>query len=255
VRIKPGSFFYKLFFLFASEYERFDRLIVPNKSLRTGGEEFQDNRYFVQSARLEAERLVANFELTSDSRVLDVGCGYGRLAIGLLDVIGKISYVGIDINHQAIHWCKKYISKEHSDYEFIRLDVYNARYNPGGNIITEDFHFPFTNDQFDVLYLYSVFSHMMPEDIAIYLKELHRVLAKDGHAFFTAFVEESVPYVMVNPKDYRGGNWQSELHCVRYNLEYFNSLLSNSGFAVNKFDYAQETNGQSGFYVSKKTIF
>ena len=60
MRLKPGSFFYNLFFLFANEYESFNGRILPNKSLRTGGEEFQDNEFFVQSAHSEAEKLITH---------------------------------------------------------------------------------------------------------------------------------------------------------------------------------------------------
>lgn len=253
MRLKPGSFFYNLFFLFANEYESFNGRILPNKSLRTGGEEFQDNEFFVQSAHSEAEKLITHLGLNSSSRLLDIGCGYARLAIGLLDMIGTLSYVGIDVNPKAISWSQKYIGKTNPDYKFVHLNIKNARYNPSGGKLTEHFRFPFEANEFDILYLYSVFSHMVQEDIEFYLKELNRVMAVDGYMYFTAFVEDDVPDMMINPEDYLGGNWQSELHCVRYNLGFFNSLLTENGFKVDKFEYAQETNGQSGFYISKKT--
>jgi len=49
------------------------------------------------------------------------------------------------------------------------IDVENTRYNPEGEKFSEKFKLPFDDHSFDIIYLYSVFSHMTDQDIIIYL--------------------------------------------------------------------------------------
>ena len=233
------------------EKVEYNGLILPAPHIRTGGAEFKDNAYFMRSARHEIQRLIDHFDFTGQDTLLDIGCGFGRLPIGLLDIFGTACYTGIDINPIAIEWCHKYIGNVHSDFQFIQLDIQNDRYNPNGQPLTEKFRFDFSNSQFKLAYLYSVFSHMIIEDIQIYLKELNRVLDTDGHLFFTAFAEENVPDMEINPSDYGTLPWSAALHCVRFNLSFLESILNSAGFHIDQFEHGKETNGQSAFYLSK----
>lgn len=238
-----------LYYAFRTDHVRYKQLILPESRLRTGGKEFKSDDYLVQSAHQEARRLEKHFQLSAQSNVLDVGCGFGRLAIGLLDINSDANYVGVDVNPEAIDWCNRHISEEHKQFEFVHLDVRNARYNPDGTIIDKDFQLPFPDDHFNITYLYSVFSHMVQEDIEIYLQELGRVMMNDGYLFFTAFAESDVPVMTINPENYRGIQWKSELHCVRYNRDHLEKMLHAHGFQAYLFEYEQETDGQSGIYA------
>lgn len=240
----------KLYYRFAPDHVWYENLPLPDKRLRTGGEEFQDDAYFLQSARHEAQRLVSHFSLTAEDNLLDVGCGFGRLAVGLLDTLPKLAYTGLDVNPVAIEWCQRHIETVHPSFQFVRLDVQNDRYNPEGQALDGRFRFPFSDNTFDIAYLYSVFSHMVQADVEIYLAELRRILNENGRLFFTAFAEKDVPDMTVNPANYRNIEWKSALHCVRYNVDSLQALLVQCGFQVDEFVYEQETNGQSAFYVS-----
>lgn len=222
-------------------------IIIPAKHLRYGGSLFKDNLFFLQSAKDEADRLIKNFDMTTEDCVLDLGCGVGRLAIGILELLGNIrGYSGVDIGEKSIQWCKKYIATRTPNFEFYHLNLFNQRYNPKGQRIDNDFQFPFPKQKFDIIYLYSVFSHMIIDDIKTYLKEFYRMLKQNGGVFLTAFVEDQV----INPVNYRR-QWQGKLHCVRYDKNYFESVLQKRGFCVDKFEYGQETDGQSAYYLSK----
>lgn len=231
---------------------RYQNRVLPAKHLRLCGQEFKSDEYFLESARAEADRLIQHLGLAAGSRVMDFGCGYGRLPIGILDRIGEIRrYQGIDVMKPAIDWCNRYIHQQHPNFHFLHTDVSNRRYNPAGEEITSGFHLPFEAQRFDLIYLYSVFSHMEAPDVRIYLKEFHRLLPASGKVFLTAFVEENVPDATVNPQGYRGQNWSNALHCVRFNKSYFESLLQEHGFRVDRFVYEKETNGQSAYYLSR----
>ncbi|MBK8904965.1 MAG: class I SAM-dependent methyltransferase [Anaerolineaceae bacterium] len=229
----------------------FENLTLPALHLRTGGEQFRDNKYFVHSAQKEITRLKTHFGLSGSSVLLDIGCGFGRLAIGFLSIGDPISYLGIDVNNNAITWCDKHISSRNPRFHFIHLNLQNNRYNPKGKSIDLNFKLPLDDKSVDVVYLYSVFSHMLQNDIKHYLRELSRVLVSRGTVFFTAFAEPDVPTETVNPPGYQNIEWKDALHCVRYNHDFLLTLIEESGFTVDEFKYGEETEGQSAFYLSK----
>lgn len=229
----------------------YEGLTLPAVYLRTGGSQFHDNAYFVRSANQEVARLKNHFNLSPDSVLLDVGCGFGRLAIGLINTTNNISYIGIDVNNTAIEWCKKHIASQYPNLRFIHLDLQNQRYNPDGKPIDILFKLPMESETIDIVYLYSVFSHMLQNDVRHYLHELNRVLVANGNVFFTAFSEQDVPMETVNPPGYQNIDWKADLHCVRYNHEFLLSLIKENGFLLEKFEYGDETEGQSAFYLTK----
>lgn len=232
--------------LFKPDSVRYKNMILPAKHLRFGGTKFQDDRYFFASAQAEADRLVEYFGLTADSRVLDVGCGVGRLPIGILSRIGEIQhYRGVDVSKRSIRWCQRHITGRHPSFQFIHIDVKNPRYNPSGRVIDIGFRLPFDNEEFDIIYLYSVFTHMTSEDVRIYLKEFQRLLSPSGKIFLTAFIEDGVPDMTINPRDYKR-KWTGPLHCVRYNKDFFESLLAESGFGVEHYGPA------GALYISRR---
>ncbi|GAB4369230.1 MAG: hypothetical protein Kow0042_10840 [Calditrichia bacterium] len=238
---------------FSPKSVRYQGLILPGRHLRFCGDDFRDDAYFVETANAEADRLIKYAGMNSNSRVLDVGCGYGRLPLGIINRLGEIAlYQGVDVDRNAIQWCKKYIERNHPNYKFLKIDVKNPRYNPKGKLNSSAFRFPFDDDSFDIIFLFSVFSHMVIEDIQKYLIEFNRLLSPKGKIFLTAFVEENVPDMSINPEGYRREKWKGPLHCVRYNKNYLEAAFSESGFVIERFDYEKEKHGQSGYYLKLK---
>lgn len=229
-----------------------DGVQLPPPHLRFCGPEFRDDRFFLRSARGEADRLVEECGVRPPARVLDVGCGPGRLAIGIIDRLGEpAAYTGIDVHRPSIEWCRRYIGARHPAFRFHHLDARNARYNPAAAAAAASTRLPADDAAFDVAYLYSVFSHMLAEDVRAYLGELHRVLVPGGALFFTGFVEEDVPDVTENPPGYRRP-WSGPLHCVRYDRAYLAAMLADAGFDLVRFGYGLETDGQSAVYARRR---
>ena len=77
----------------------------------------------------------------------------------------------------------------------------------------------------DVLYAYSVWSHMTPEDVAGYAKIIASILRPDGKAMLSAFVEDDVPDWTENPDDYGTLTWAKPLHCARFERNFFYQLM------------------------------
>ncbi len=128
-------------------------------------------------------------ELKSTDQVLDVGSGYGRMAVALSSFLSSEgSYEGIEIIPKGVDWCTKNITPNFKNFHFQLIDVKNDRYNPAGKQKASQFKFPFEDASFDFIFLTSVFTHMLPADLENYLSEISRVLKKGGKTFITYFL-------------------------------------------------------------------
>lgn len=213
-----------------------------------GGGHFRSDFAFVESALVDVDRLVGLTGLGTDSRLLDWGCGAGRLAVGIYERFGRIGlYHGVDVQRWLIAWAERHIGGT-PGYRFTRVDSSNARYNPSG---TGRLGIPAESGEYDVLYAYSVLSHMTGDEVRLYLGEMARLLRPGGSAFFTAFVEPDVERELENPPGYGGMRWSGPLHCVRFETGYFESMVAQAGLKIRHCKPGGETEGQSLFVVER----
>lgn len=122
-------------------------------------------------------------------RVLDVGCGLGRMAIPLTRYLrGQGSYEGFDVEGNRVAWCQRNITRRYPRFHFQRVDVGNKAYNPAGRQAASAFSFPYPDAAFDLVLLASVFTHMLEGDMRRYLAEIARVLRPGGRCLATYFL-------------------------------------------------------------------
>ena len=93
-------------------YIEVDGSIIASPDKRYCGIEFKNDKYYIKSAEKEAKKLVDNFQISQNSSSLDIGCGQGRLPIGIARILGDINYIGLDVDKFSIKWCNKYINKK-----------------------------------------------------------------------------------------------------------------------------------------------
>ncbi|NQS91273.1 MAG: class I SAM-dependent methyltransferase [Chloroflexi bacterium] len=156
-------------------------IFIGSGDFEQTGQEFKN--YFIDLANLQPS-----------NRVLDVGCGIGRMAIPLTTYLSQDGeYWGFDIVAKGIDWCQSQISPKFGNFHFLQSDVYNKHYNKNGKVLAQDFHFDFDDKFFDFVFLTSVFTHMLPLDMENYLSEISRVLKIGGRCLITFFIlnEES----------------------------------------------------------------
>jgi SAM-dependent methyltransferase len=135
-----------------------------------------------------AALLVRAGKLQPDDRVLDIGCGIGRVAIPLTRVLSPAgSYDGFDIVKRWIRWCRRNITPKHPNFRFAHADIYNSHYNRSGVPATE-FRFHYADGSFDFAFATSVFTHLDVEAMRHYLAEAHRVLRPGGTLLSTFFL-------------------------------------------------------------------
>jgi ubiquinone/menaquinone biosynthesis C-methylase UbiE len=127
--------------------------------------------------------------LKPDHKVLDIGCGIGRIALSLADYLSREGeYWGFDIIRAGIMWCRENITPRRPDFHFEAVDICNKTYNPNGKYSAADFKFPYRDDYFDFVYTASVFTHMLPADLENYLAESARVMKRGGRCLHTFFL-------------------------------------------------------------------
>lgn len=107
--------------------------------------------------------------LTRDSRILDFGCGWGRMIRFFIKDIAAENLYGIDVNSEMIDIC----------LNTVRLGNYSVgKLEPP----TE-----FAGDSFDVVYAYSVFSHLSEAVHIKWVEELSRILKPGGILIVTVW--------------------------------------------------------------------
>jgi ubiquinone/menaquinone biosynthesis C-methylase UbiE len=171
-----------------------DPLLPPNWLHSVGGWDFKEVgetflQYFVNLAGIKPHY-----------RVLDVGSGTGRMALPLTKYLKDGSYEGIDIVAPSVKWCQKTYALRHRNFRFHLSDIYNKEYNPKGKVKASEYKFPFESASFDFVFLTSVFTHMLPEDMENYLSEIARVLTGGGRCLITYFLLNAESLKLIEEK-------------------------------------------------------
>jgi ubiquinone/menaquinone biosynthesis C-methylase UbiE len=146
---------------------------------------------FIQQGNLQSSHLLNHSHIQAHHRVLDIGSGIGRTAVGLTSFLSaEGSYEGFDVVEKGVRWCQQKISIDFPNFQFQYVPLHNDLYN-SNETSALGFKFPYTNQEFDTAFLFSVFTHMAADEIGHYLTEIHRVLKPEGQCLFTCFLYDT----------------------------------------------------------------
>ena len=165
-----------------------DQRIPPDQLITEHSGGISRDQFIAMGDEIVTHSLIGAAKLQPSGRLLDIGCGCGKIARPLTRYLSaQGGYDGIDITSAAIDWCRQ-AYKQYPNFRFHLADLQSTRYNSAGAKKSSDYRFPFEADSFDVTFLGSVFTHLLPEDTAHYLREIARVLKPGGRCLATFFV-------------------------------------------------------------------
>ena len=114
--------------------------------------------------------------LKNNEKILELGCGSGSVPLFLKNYLDEEGhYTGLDIDKHSINHCMKAFSTD-VRYTFQHLDFQSNFYNPKGKRRQEDLEIYNEFGAFDLILLKSVFTHMQPNNVKIYLREIRNSL-------------------------------------------------------------------------------
>jgi ubiquinone/menaquinone biosynthesis C-methylase UbiE len=169
---------------------------------------------YLSSGREHVEKMMSilrpsGVSLQPGHRILDFGCGTGRMLRWLRNKAGECIIWGVDIQAQHIAWCQGHLSPP---FRFATT--------------TSLPHLPFEDRYFDFIYAGSVFTHIA--DLAdAWLLELRRVLVPGGKLYITIQDKHSIDIILKFPPNHH-------LYWLRRLLLSFQeeSSFMNSDFAM-----------------------
>lgn len=138
--------------------------------LSTFGENVTEDQ-FTKSGENDFENLIKSdvfikeFEPLNNKRILEIGCGTGRVTEFMANNFAEV--YGVDIADEMV---------EHSKKRLVGKNNVNL-------FVTDGLSLPFADDFFDIVFSFIVFQHMPDEETVIKnFKEIARILKKKGLA-------------------------------------------------------------------------
>jgi SAM-dependent methyltransferase len=154
-----------------------------------------------KASKHKKESLV-NWGLKPNSSLLDIGCGTGLLLRNLENYfVSPNNYVGMDLAQEAIDYCKQHFPQ----FQFYKNSISGV---------------PNINKKFDIIVLFSVFTHIYPNEMESMLKQLKSFLKPNG--FIVSDVHLSSAY----------DTFSGTRDRIEVNEKYFYKLVTSIGYDV-----------------------
>lgn len=164
--------------------------------------------------------------------VFDFGCGCGRLARQLIQQTLRPSrYVGVDLHEGMVRWCQSNLTPVAPGFSFLHHDVHNRGFNPGGNAQTRPF--PVEDGAFKLVIAWSVFTHLLEDQVKPYLEEVKRILAPGGVFLSTWFTFDKCDYPMM--QSFQNAlyiNATDPTNAVIFDRDWLKAMLAAAGLKV-----------------------
>jgi len=167
------------------------------------------------------------------ARVFDFGCGCGRIARQLIQQSPRPErYVGVDLHRDMVRWCRRNLEPRAPGFAFHHHDVVNVSFNPGqGKPSTRPLE---SDDDFATLVnAWSVFTHLLEDQAAFYLREVARILEPGGVFHGTWFLTDKRLFPMMRThQNALYINTVDPTNAVVFDREWLRSQAAEAGLAI-----------------------
>jgi SAM-dependent methyltransferase len=187
---------------------------LPPNHLRirsgAGNRLFNGHIAFIQAGNEMWLKFLSRKYCTSNSDIVELGCGCGRIARPLKDPPWNPwfegTYIGVDIDDEMIEYCRSNFPVER--FKFIlsphKSTVYSSR-NPNDETVTTHSNFFIADGESkDFIYSLSLYSHLLETEVTEYIEQSYRLLRSNGIMYMTFFCIEHVEL---------GGRWSFRHRC------------------------------------------
>ncbi len=189
--------------------------------------------------------------------ILDLGCGPGAAPLRLeLEGPAVRRYLGIDVHERSITWCRRrFATTAAFSFELARVA---GPYGPSPGPESVEYRLPVDDGTVDLVLAKSLFTHLLVDVSALYLREIRRSLAPTGRGVLTAFVFSGEPPMFPFHGPDPRVRWSRRVHphaAVAYERTLFEEMLAGAGLAADNMipgfwpGIARAITGQDTFIV------
>ncbi len=201
--------------------------------------------------------------LKSTDVIWDIGCGYGNLQLSLANRGWRGTIIGTDIHKPCISWAQKHITSKYETFKFVHSDIYNYAYWTKGKYDAENWLSNFDNNNFDVIIARSLFTHMLPDELEIYIKYISKFIMSSGKIFATFFLlndkqksldNNSIRFYRENETSIHAiMNKMAPTAAVAYEEEYIINIMKKNNLIVDEIYYGTWS-GREDCYLGQDLI-
>jgi 2-polyprenyl-3-methyl-5-hydroxy-6-metoxy-1,4-benzoquinol methylase len=169
---------------------------------------------FVFYTEIKRYATMLRIPIDRNTRVLDFGCGWGRFYRFFLKDVAVANLLGVDVDQECIDLCRSTIPMGRFEKCDVRPSLASA-----------------AKASFDLIYAYSVLSHLSEETALAWTKEFARVLRPCGMLIVTTLKQAHID-VWDRKMQSGGVHWQAALETAGFSGPKFRS-----DFEAGKFLY------------------
>ncbi|MEO1039211.1 MAG: class I SAM-dependent methyltransferase [Pseudomonadota bacterium] len=201
------------------------KLPVPLK-FRRGS--LRENEAASVASGVKLVEMVQSIRPVDGASILDFGCGV-KLAQALVEMNSpQTLYVGLDVYREMVEFLQDALSHD-ARYRFVTVNFHNQMYNRDGEDMAFGDTMPIEKRDFDLMTMFSVITHMEPDDTRATLRRLRTHAGTDAHLIFSAFVRDQA-------QDFIDSDPDRPLLRAFYRREFLDQIIGQSGWSVESFN-------------------